>query len=361
MRVLVIKTSSLGDVIHTLPALTDAAQALPDVTFDWVVEEGFADIPALHGHVDKVIPVAIRRWRKNLLKSLRSGEWRNFKKAIGEEQYSAVIDAQGLLKSAWLTRYTHGPIFGFANESAKEPLASQFYHHKINVPKDQHAVERTRQLFAKALGYDIPYKVGRSGIDVTALPVPETDKPYLMFFHGTTWDTKHWPEFYWKTLAQKVNEQGYRVMLPWGNEEEKARAERIAAPDGSGADSGDNLDICVMPKTGLIGIAGWIAQAKGVVAVDTGLAHLSAALDVPTVSLYGSTDPGLSGAYGKNQTHLYANYDCAPCMKRDCEYTGPKVKNQLDIAKGEYVNPPCFSSIMPNAVFDALKQQIFEV
>jgi len=352
MRVLVIKTSSLGDVIHTLPALTDAALALPDVTFDWVVEEGFAEIPAWHQNVDKVIPVAIRRWRQGLLKTLRGGEWGKFKKAIGAEQYSAIIDAQGLLKSAWLTRYTHGPIFGYSNECAREPLASQFYHHKIHVPKGQHAVERTRQLFAKSLGYDLPQKIGRSGIDKSCLPLPSSDKPYLLFFHGTTWATKHWPEFYWKTLAQKVNEEGHRVMLPWGTEEERKRAERIA-------ELGE--DVCVMPKTDLAQVSGWIAGAKGVVAVDTGLAHLTAALDVPTVTLYGPTDPRLSGAYGKNQIHLYANYDCAPCMKRECEYDGPKVKNQLDIARGEYVDPPCFSSIMPNAVFDALKLQIFEV
>ena len=304
MRVLVIKTSSLGDVIHTLPALTDAALALPEITFDWVVEEGFVDIPAMHNNVGKVIPVAIRRWRKNLLKSMRLGEWRQFKKAIGAEQYSAIIDAQGLLKSAWLTRYTHGPIYGFGNASAREPIASQFYHHKINVSKDLHAVERTRQLFAQALGYNLPYKVGRSGIHIADLPHPVIKKPYLLFFHGTTWGTKHWPEFYWKTLAQKVSAEGYQVMLPWGTKEEESRAERIASSSGP--------DVCVMPKTGLTAIAGWIAHAKGIVAVDTGLGHLSAALDVPTVSLYGPTNPGLSGAYGKNQIHLYANYDCAP-------------------------------------------------
>ncbi|OUS24040.1 lipopolysaccharide heptosyltransferase I [Gammaproteobacteria bacterium 45_16_T64] len=353
MRVLVIKTSSLGDVIHTLPALTDAALALPDITFDWVVEEGFADIPAMHSHVDKVIPVAIRRWRGSLLKTLRAGEWNDFKAAVGGEHYSAVIDAQGLLKSAWLTRYARGPLFGYSNASAREPLASQFYHHKITVPRDQHAVERTRQLFAQSLGYDLPTKVGRSGIDTTLLPKPNVERPYLLFFHGTTWDTKHWPEFYWKELGKKVTESGYQVMLPWGNDIERQRAERISEVVGE--------DAIVMPRTGLREVAGWIAGAKGVVAVDTGLAHLSAAMDIPMVSLYGSTDPGLSGAYGKNQTHLYANYDCAPCMKRECNYTGLKVKNQLEIAQGEYVDPPCFSSIMPNAVFDALEQQIFGV
>jgi len=116
-----------------------------------------------------------------------------------------------------------------------------------------------------------------------------------------------------------------------------------------------------MPKTDLTGMAGWLAHAKAVVAVDTGLAHLAAALDVPTVSLYGATDPGLSGAYGNNQIHLRADFDCAPCMKRDCSYTGPKIKNELNVGQGEYVEPPCFSSVAPSAVFEALKRQVFEV
>ena len=103
MRVLLVKTSSLGDVIHTLPALTDAQRAIPGIQFDWVVEEGFAEIPAWHPAVAQVIPVAIRRWRKHPLQTLRSGEWRRFKARLRETHYDLVIDAQGLLKSAWLT------------------------------------------------------------------------------------------------------------------------------------------------------------------------------------------------------------------------------------------------------------------
>lgn len=352
MRVLVIKTSSLGDIIHTLPALTDAANAIPDIQFDWVVEEAFQEIPAWHYKVNRVVPVAIRRWRGALLKTWWNGEWGDFKKAIGEQEYYAVIDAQGLLKSAMLTRYAKGPSYGLNATSAREPLASRNYDHGVNVPKGQHAVERVRQLFAKSLGYDIPSPVADAGIRAENLTLPEhQDTPYLLFFHGTTWDTKHWPEFYWKQLAQLAAKAGYRIKLPWGNDVEKARAERIAA---------DNDQVDVLPKSSLSQLAGWIVQSSGVVAVDTGLAHLSAALNVPSVSLYGPTDPGLSGAYGKNQVHLYANYECAPCLKRECTYTGPKVKNQLIIGQGEYVEPPCFSSLMPGYVFKTLKEKILE-
>ncbi|HIQ53746.1 MAG TPA: lipopolysaccharide heptosyltransferase I, partial [Pseudomonas pachastrellae] len=146
MRVLLIKTSSLGDVIHTLPALTDAARAIPGIRFDWVVEEGFAEIPSWHPAVDAVIPVAIRRWRKKPLQAVRSGEWGNFKRRLRETQYDLVIDAQGLLKSAWLTRYARAEVVGLDKSSAREPLAARFYQRRLAVAWGQHAVERTRQL-----------------------------------------------------------------------------------------------------------------------------------------------------------------------------------------------------------------------
>ena len=152
MKVLLVKTSSLGDVVHTLPALTDAQRAIPGIRFDWVVEEGFAEIPTWHPAVDQVIPVAIRRWRKSPWQTLRSGEWRRFKARLRETRYDLVIDAQGLLKSAWLTRYVKAPVAGLDRDSAREPLAARFYDRCYAVPREQHALERVRQLFAQALG-----------------------------------------------------------------------------------------------------------------------------------------------------------------------------------------------------------------
>src|SRR5690606_34187458 len=127
MRVLVIKTSSLGDVIHTLPALTDAARALPGARFDWVAEENFAEIPAWHPAVDTVIPVALRRWRRAPLKAWRSGEWRAMKQAIAASPADVVIDAQELIKSALLTRYASAPVHGLDRASVREPFAARFY------------------------------------------------------------------------------------------------------------------------------------------------------------------------------------------------------------------------------------------
>ncbi|PTU76501.1 lipopolysaccharide heptosyltransferase I [Pseudomonas mangrovi] len=297
MRVLLIKTSSLGDVIHTLPALTDALQALPGIQFDWVVEEGFAEIPAWHPAVAQVIPVAIRRWRKHLWSTIRNGEWQRFKQRLRETHYDLVIDAQGLLKSAWLTRYVKAPVAGLDRDSAREPIASRFYERRYSVPREQHAVERVRQLFAQALGYPVPATTGDYGLDRARLADPQ-EEPYLIFLHGTTWASKHWPEADWRALAERMSAQGWAVRLPWGNAEEKARAERIV---------GGLENAAVLPRLNLAGVAKVIAGARACVAVDTGLGHLAAALDVPSISLYGPTLPGRVGAYGRGQVHLCAS------------------------------------------------------
>ncbi len=297
MRVLLVKTSSLGDVVHTLPALTDAQHAIPGIEFDWVVEEGFAEIPAWHPAVSQVIPVAIRRWRKHPLQALRSGEWSRFKSRLRETRYDLVIDAQGLVKSAWLTRYVKATVVGLDRESVREPLASRFYDRRYAIARDQHALERVRQLFAQALGYVAPETVADYGLDRNQLATPG-EQPYLLFLHGTTWPSKHWPERYWRELAERMSEFGWSIRLPWGNADEKARAERIA--DGLAS-------VSVLPKLNLGGIAKVVAGARACVAVDTGLGHLAAALDVPSISLYGPTLPGRVGAYGRSQVHLCAS------------------------------------------------------
>jgi heptosyltransferase-1 len=299
MQVLLVKTSSMGDVIHTLPALTDAGEAIAGIRFDWVVEEGFAEIPAWHPAVDQVIPVAIRRWRKNLLSTWRSGEWRQFKSRLQAQNYDRVIDAQGLIKSAWLTRYADAPVYGLDRESAREPFAARFYDYPQAVAKGQHAVERTRQLFAAALGYPLPEKKGSYGIDGSSFArIPGDQQPVVIFLHGTTREDKHWPEPYWVELGNQLAALGYAILLPWGNDNELARAQRIAHTVSKAT---------VLPRMNLNELAATLNQAAGVVAVDTGLGHLAAALDTPSVSLYGPTSPVLVGAYGENQVHLQAS------------------------------------------------------
>ncbi|SEJ07269.1 heptosyltransferase-1 [Azotobacter beijerinckii] len=349
MRVLLIKTSSLGDVVHTLPALTDAARALPGIRFDWVVEEGFAEIPAWHPAVERVIPVAIRRWRRNLRQAATRDEWRRFRQSLAASRYDLVIDAQGLLKSAWLTRFGGAPVAGLDRRSAREPLASLFYGRRYPVPWGQHAVERVRQLFAQALGYPLPATVGDYGLDRQRLAAP-AGAPYLLFLHGTTWASKHWPESYWRALAERMAGEGWAVRLPWGNAAEQARAGRIAA--GLAA-------VEVLPRTNLAGLAGILAGAGACVAVDTGLGHLAAALDVPTVSLYGPTDPRLTGAYGRVQRHLSSDYPaCVPCLQETCGYRPTEEdRRRLDLSREQ---PVCFSRLDPRRVAGELQALLSE-
>ncbi|TKV19635.1 lipopolysaccharide heptosyltransferase RfaC [Citrobacter sp. wls613] len=294
MRVLIVKTSSMGDVLHTLPALTDAQRAIPGIQFDWVVEEGFAQIPSWHSAVDRVIPVAIRRWRKAWFSAPIKAERKAFRDAVRLQQYDAIIDAQGLVKSAALvTRLGRGIKHGMDWSTAREPLASLFYNCKHHIARQQHAVERTRELFAKSLGYTKPQSQGDYAIAQHFLNDLNADAgQYAVFLHATTRDDKHWPEANWRELIGQLHNAGIRIKLPWGAPHEEARAKKLA-------DGFNYVD--VLPRMSLEEIASVLAGAKFVVSVDTGLSHLTAALDRPNITLYGPTDPGLIGGYGKNQ------------------------------------------------------------
>ncbi|MEG0956543.1 MAG: lipopolysaccharide heptosyltransferase RfaC, partial [Citrobacter sp.] len=225
MRVLIVKTSSMGDVLHTLPALTDAQRAIPGIQFDWVVEEGFAQIPSWHSAVERVIPVAIRRWRKAWFSAPIKAERKAFRDAVRLQQYDAIIDAQGLVKSAALvTRLGRGIKHGMDWSTAREPLASLFYNCKHHIARQQHAVERTRELFAKSLGYTKPQSQGDYAIAQHFLNDLNADAgQYAVFLHATTRDDKHWPEAYWRELIGQLHNAGIRIKLPWGAPHEEAR------------------------------------------------------------------------------------------------------------------------------------------
>ena len=352
MRILIVKVSSLGDIIHTLPAVTDAHKAHADLTFDWVVEENFAEVPSWHPAVDKVIPVAIRRWRRNLLRTYLTDEFRSFKRTLQGVHYDLVIDAQGLIKSGFISRLSRGLTIGLSNRTIREPLATLFYNKVYSVPWTEHAVNRVRQLFSRALKYRYDKEVIDYGIDVAKLKEnrEENTAEQIVFLHGTTWGTKHWPAKYWRHLAQIASESGYEVLLPWGNNEERKRAEFIAK---------NNDLVTILDKQSLTGLAQHINNSKGVIAVDTGLGHLAAALSKPAVSLYGPTNPGLSGTFGENQLHLYSKFSCAPCVKKVCSYKGPVITDNLENQPFAVI-PPCFSVNKPEQVWQRFKNLLKE-
>jgi len=335
MKALIIKMSSMGDVLHSLPAITEARQHQPDIRFDWVVEEGFAEIPAWHAAVDRVIPVALRRWRRQPLVTIRSGEWRAFRSALRSEHYDIVIDAQGLMKSAVITRMARGSRYGLDRFSARESLAALAYQQRVGVPRHEHAIQRTRKLFAAVLGYSLEDDMPAYGIAGSFKAAPANDN-YLVFLHGTTWTSKLWPLEYWRALVGLAGEAGLKVRLPWGTKAEQQRADAIA----------EGADHCtVLDKLTLSEMAGMLAGAKGCVAVDSGLGHLAAALEVPTVSIYGSTDPARTGTRGLHQCHLSASFECAPCLSRDCTWRGSQA-----------VSPACYESLPADRAWQALRE-----
>ena len=289
MRILLVKTSSLGDVIHNLPVVSDLRLSFPEARIDWCVEETFADIPRLHPNVDEIIPVALRRWRKRLS---QWGTWREigaFRQRLGRTRYDAILDTQGLIKSALIAWQAKGRRYGYAAEVARESTAARFYDETFVIPPNAHAVERNRWLAAAALDYpvDLPLDYG--------IASPAADLPWLVgdrhavLLTATSRDDKLWDETNWIVVAQALVKRGLTPVFPSGNSLERQRAERIvAAVAGS----------IVAPPLRLRELAGLIGRAELAIGVDTGLAHLATALQVPTIALYITTDPALTGIYG---------------------------------------------------------------
>jgi heptosyltransferase-1 len=338
MRVLIVRLSSMGDLVQTLPALSDAARAIPEISFDWIVDESFAQVPGWHRNVETVIPSAVRRWRKNWRRAFKSGEPQSFLRKVRAQKYDFIVDMQCELKSALASRLARGPRYGYDSRAVHEWGAQFAYQKNFFVPKDRHSLQRMRQLLAGALGYEyeeghLDYGIDRSRLAPVLIGLPER---FVVFIHSTSWTSKVWPEFYWQDLLQKVTADGYEVLLPWGDEAERERAVRIAA--------GNNKAI-VLPALSISEKAAIINRASATVGLDTGLSHIAAALDIPSITIYGATDPLLVGATGQHQMHLTSTFECVGCHDVECKYTGP----------AEF-KPSCLVEIKPEYVWQKLKQ-----
>ena len=339
MQVLIIKMSSMGDVLHTLPAITDAKNNIPDISFDWIIEPGFAEIPSWHPAIEDVIPISFREWKKNFFAALKKQTISETIKNIRRKEYDLVIDAQGLLKSALVSKLARTKyIYGLNKFSAREPLASYLYTHKVSASWEEHAVTRIRSLFAQSLGYALPNVAADYAIKLHNLelnPEYRVRSPYVMLLHGTTWESKHWPDQYWLELALKLQQQGLYTCATWSNHEQLLRVQKIAA---------QVTKFKILPRVTLSQAAIILQQARAAVAVDTGFGHLAAALGTPLVSIYGATDPSKIGTLGEQQTHLMANYHCSPCTARVC----------TESTKGLTLLPPCMATITPERVLRKL-------
>ncbi len=301
--VLFIKTSSLGDVIHHMPALTEARAHLPDVRFSWVVEEAFAPLVALHPAVGEVIPVAARRWRRSLLRPSTWGQMAAFRRSLKGKTFDEIVDSQGLLKSALIARYAQGRRRGYDRKSIKEPAASWLYDIKHAVEWKQHAIARNRALAAEALGY-VSGGPPDFGLDRASLAA-NASKPYGVLLHATAQAGKEWPEENWRMLAAVLGSSDVDLVVPHGNETERERAVRIAHASPHAR---------VPERQPLDQVARLIAGASFVVGVDTGLLHLAAALGVPLVAIFLGSEPGLTGPMGRGTIEVLGAKGAPPSV-----------------------------------------------
>lgn len=299
LDILFIKTSSLGDVIHNMPALTEAQRRRPDARIAWVVEEAFAPLVRLHPAVGEVVPVASRRWRKSLVAATLREIGASLSALRGRD-YDMVIDTQGLLRSAIIACAARGQRHGYDSRSIREPLASLFYNVRHAVSRDLHAVERNRRLTGLALGYT-PDGAPDYGLDRASLR--STGERTAVLLHATARPEKEWAEANWISLARSLVQRGLTPLLPWGSEHERARAERIALQVPNAR---------VPERAPLDSVARLIASAEHVIGVDTGLLHLAAALGVPLVAIFSGSKPRLTAPVGSGPMRVLGTYGKAP-------------------------------------------------
>ncbi len=289
-RILLVKLSSLGDVVHLFPAVTDLAARYPGAEIAWAVETPYAELVRLHPAVSRAIPVGLRALRDRPWSIAAWRALRESKAALRSQRWDYVVDAQGLIKSACVSRWSRSPVFGLDRASARERLAARLYDVKLAVPRNLHAVERNRQLLAQVFGLRaaLPARYGlvAPGARPSWLPAGR----YAVLLHAASRPDKRWPDDRWIALGKRLAQAGYPVVLPGGSDAERADAARIARAIGASA-------VAAPPMT-LAEAAAVLAHAGGVVGVDTGLSHLAVALGVPTVGIYCATSPGLTGLHG---------------------------------------------------------------
>lgn len=281
-KLLLIKTSSMGDLIHTFPALTDLSQNCPGkYEITWVVEESFADIAKMHPMTKDVIIFGSRRWKKGIFKPQTWREFRDFKRELREEKWDLILDCQGLFKSAMITKLAAQkgtiPTYSYSKESIRDPYAARFYDHGYSVAKGLTAIERNRQLFAQVFHYT-PQPLANFGIqnwhEVSEL-TPQ--HPFVALIHGTSAENKEWPETKWVEIGNWLAEKGLISILFWGNQREHDRAIRIAE---------QVPNAIVMPKVSIHEAGLILSKAALIIAVDTGFAHLANTQDRPVIGLF---------------------------------------------------------------------------
>jgi len=299
---LLIRVSSLGDVVQTFPAVTEMSRHAAVSELDWAVEEAYVPLVRMHPGVTHARPFALRRWRTAPFKRQTWRELSAFRAALRERPYQAVIDAQGLLKSLAIAKSAHGPLYGFGPKTVREPFVSRFYDHSFEFPPDQHRIWQYKGLMAKTFGYEMDDVIDY-GLTKPVRPGWLGESGYVVLLHSTARAEKLWPEVKWIEVGRRLASRGMVCVLPWGNAEEHARAERLAKliPDAQ-----------VAPQLRVDEAGALLAHAHAVIGVDTGLMHLAVAFEVPVVGIYVATRPLHHGPLGRGPTAFRGGMGEAP-------------------------------------------------
>lgn len=318
----------MGDVVHALPMVSDIARAFPHARVDWVIEEAFADVPRLHPGVTRVIPVALRRWRRQ---PLAIESWRELLEAralIRQTRYHTVIDCQGLVKSALISCVARGPVVGFSARSAREATSALFCRRRVVIDWYMHAVDRNRRLGAAALGYalDMPEDFGVQARARLLHAEPPFGEPgAVLLLTNASRPSKLWPDAHWSALEAALARDGRTCQLAWGSPAEEEASHRRAAGMRSAR---------MLPRSSIAQIAALAARAALVVGLDTGLTHLAAAVGAPTVGIFCDYDPAQAGLRGAAPVRSLGGIGQVPSVAQVLEAVGSVLAPPRDAASG---------------------------
>jgi heptosyltransferase I len=320
VRILLVKLSSFGDLIHTFPAVSELKSNLPNIHLDWLVDASYSAIPSWHPGVDEVLELPIRK---------RSGkrDWQGLiqaHKVLRTRHYDSIIDAQGLIKSSLSMIGVKGTKHGFATPLLKEPLARFNYHHQHEVEVG-HVIDKNRQLLASVFNYPLSPSF-RFGIENNSI----IKSNQVVFFIGSSWHNKRWPLSHWHQLVKKAINHGLHVVMPWGSQKEKDELLIFNSFPSS------KLTISSYSLNNLKNV---LESSRAVIAADTGVLHLAQAVNTPVLGLFGPTD-GMRSGPGSNAL-IQSKESCAPCMRRKCKFN-------------DSIWAPCMISIDPDNVWSRL-------
>lgn len=339
LNILIIKLSSLGDVVHLFPAVHDLKKNVNNVRVNWLVEPSYSELVSLSSAVDNVITISTRQFKKKPFNLIL---WIKFFKKLfflRKQNFDMVIDAQGLIKSAMIARFiSKNNTMGFDLKVIRDKHAAKFYSKLVSIGNYSTAIDKNRKLFSNIFQYSILDQCQEYGLSKYKISGFELPNPFVIFFYGTTWGSKSWPETYWINLAKKLEFYGYNVVIGSGNTKEYQFAEKMQ----NTCKNVFHLNKLSIKDWGYV-----LQQSKAVVSVDTGLGHLANAYDKICIGLFGATSEDYVGMIGSNGLNIQSNWVCSPCYLKKCKYISSVTKDS-----------PCMLSIKPDQVLQILKQNL---